>query len=512
MQPVVDVALAAIACAAGAVDWTLGKPSAALRHLAGADAERGARIAADLALRETQGPARMQRSRARRSCGARRGGRVRGRDRRAVAALEGPRGATPAPGPKLSAPVSRPGVGPANFLRPLGSREFQAARRFRELLRELATLGAVAPDLDAPEALAELRRLAAAPFQPESGEPAVFVLDAYDDPGVQFDSLWVAGLTATAWPRPVAVDPLLPIEIQRQLGMPGVTPEACVAEAQDIIARWRARADALVLSWPQFENDTEVGCSPLLPAEAATRAALAAADARTAAFDGATRTAAGGRVPPLATARSRAVHGSSNCRRMPVPRFCGTAARRAPLEEPQAGFDRRLRASCCIARCRISGPASAPSSARGARRDGAATRWRAAVDRRSRPSAAGNRPPHDRARTRMATPGDRASAGARPRAAAVFRASKPNARSLAIGGLELNLRVDRLDRIGDELVVIDYKTGKTRSARLARRAHGCAATAALRGAASGATDGHRLRRCRRGAARNTSASAATAAH
>ena len=47
-----------------------------------------------------------------------------------------------------------------------------------------------------------------APFQPESGEPAVYVLDRYDDPGVQFDSLWVSGLTATAWPRPVAVDPL----------------------------------------------------------------------------------------------------------------------------------------------------------------------------------------------------------------------------------------------------------------------------------------------------------------
>ncbi len=31
---------------------------------------------------------------------------------------------------------------------------------------------------------------------------------------------------------------------------------------------------------------------------------------------------------------------------------------------------------------------------------------------------------------------------------------------LEIGGLELRLRVDRVDRIGDELVVIDYKTGK----------------------------------------------------
>jgi hypothetical protein len=37
------------------------------------------------------------------------------------------------------------------------------------------------------------------------------------------------------------------------------------------------------------------------------------------------------------------------------------------------------------------------------------------------------------------------------------------ARPLAIAGLPLILRVDRLDRIGEELVVIDYKTGKTQS-------------------------------------------------
>ena len=35
--------------------------------------------------------------------------------------------------------------------------------------------------------------------------------------------------------------------------------------------------------------------------------------------------------------------------------------------------------------------------------------------------------------------------------------------SLAVGGLELRLRVDRVDRVGDECVVIDYKTGKAAS-------------------------------------------------
>ena len=35
--------------------------------------------------------------------------------------------------------------------------------------------------------------------------------------------------------------------------------------------------------------------------------------------------------------------------------------------------------------------------------------------------------------------------------------------ALAIGGLELKLRVDRVDRVGDERIVIDYKTGRVQN-------------------------------------------------
>ena len=123
----------------------------------------------------------------------------------------------------------------------LESTDWQAARRFGELLRELANLSGLASPLTVGQALAQLRELAAAPFQPEGGEPAVFVLDRWDDPGLGFDSLWVAGLTSAVWPRPVRIDPFLPIDVQRRLGMPFATAQGCIREAEAVVEAFGGR-------------------------------------------------------------------------------------------------------------------------------------------------------------------------------------------------------------------------------------------------------------------------------
>ena len=463
VQPVVDAALAAVACAAGAVDWATASRLLLSSHVAGAASERNARIAADLSLREAQGSVRVH------------GLRLADRALKAGAAqFASPLAAAAAP----LVGAKRRGAGawaeafgaclaawgwPGEA--PLGSREFQAARRFRELLRELASLSAVAADLSAAEAMAELRRLAAAPFQPESGEPAVFVLDAYDDPGVHFDSLWVAGLTAPAWPRAVSVDPLLPIEIQRELGMPGVTPESCVAEAQAIIASWRAGADALVLSSPQFENDTEVDETPLLPAAATELAVPASPPTRERlAFDAASfEPVLEAPMPPLATG-----HVKGGARLLELQAKCAFRAfgelrlGASPHEEPQAGFDRRLR-GIVLHRALQSlwdrlGSQDALAALDATTRS---TWWRKPWTRRSatrRRRARVLSPPHSSANG-SAVP----SSGCWPSIlrARRSRSSRPSARTRwRLAGIELRLRVDRVDRIGDELVVIDYKTGR----------------------------------------------------
>ena len=465
-QPIVDDAFAALALGAGPTDWATASRLLLSRHLAGAETERGARIAADLALRDAAGAAHVRGSGLAQRAVRAGAGQFATALRAAIAALEGPRHR---PADDWAAAFGR---GLAAWGWPgdasLGSREFQAAHRLGELLRELAALGEVAHDFSVIDALAELRRLAAAPFQPESGEPAVYVLDSYDDPGAQFDSLWVCGLTATAWPRPVAVDPLLPIEVQRLLAMPGATPESRVTEAREVIAHWRARAQALVLSWPQRENDTEVDGTPLMPDGCGALAPGAVVATRERLCFGARQLEAVPEMPlpPLSTGRAeggaRLLELQAQCA---FRAFAEMRLGADPLAEPWPGIDRRIRGIVLHhalqdiwTRLRTHSALAALDAA--AREALAAAAVEAALAAQA-PEGIGTRA--------IALEREwQCQAIARfldlELARAPFTVVETE-RSLefAVGGLDLRLRVDRTDRIGDELVVIDYKTGPARA-------------------------------------------------
>jgi len=464
-QPVAGTALAALACSIGEFDWTLASRLLRSPHLAGSRPEQEARIRLDLQLRNAQGlPRATVRAIATRAaaCGA----------PQFAALLEAGAGSLAGPARRGAAAWAECfGACLAAWGWPgdivLDSDEFQAAKHLRESLRELAMLGIVATDLGARAALDELSGLAAAPFQPESGEPSVFVLDSYEDPGVQFDSLWVSGLTAAAWPRPVAVDPLLPIEIQRRLGMPCVTADDCVAEARAIIGSWRARAGELVLSWPRRENDTDVDGTPLAPPEAlplepqapwVTRERLVFAAATLEALpDDA--------VPPL---EGGAVHGGARVLELqshcPFRAFAELRLCALPLEEPQAGFDRRLR-GIVLHRALQRVWADLGSQQALLRLDAAdCDRKIAAAIERSMvevlPAEAGPRSVALERDWQLRAIGHLlALERARPAFTVVETERALNGR---IGGLELGLRVDRVDRVGDELVVIDYKSGSVK--------------------------------------------------
>jgi ATP-dependent helicase/nuclease subunit B len=467
MQPVVDAALSALAAAGGTIEWTTASRLLRSPYVAGAAAERSSRVVADLALRTRPGGIRTS-GRWLAGCAARAGAVRFGAAADAAAlALEGPRrrnaGAWAEAFGQCLAAWGWPGD------RPPGSRVYQAAHRLRELLRELAALGEWAAGLSLGEALAELRRLAGRPFQPESGEPAVYVLDRYDDPGVQLDSLWVAGLTAGAWPRPVAVDPLLPIEIQRELRLPGATPAARVAEAREVIGSWRARAQELVLSWPRLENDSEADASPLLPDDAPAWTPAARVANREQLCFAARRLDAvvEAPLPPLAGRRmkggAKLLELQAQCAFRAFAELRLGAGR---LEEPEAGFDRRLRGVVVHRALQDVWTRLGAQSALAAldqRARGALVA--SAVDR-----ALGSCAPADIGSRALDLERDWQCQAighlleldlSRP-SFAVVEVERPM--EVAIGGLELTLRIDRTDRIGEELVVIDYKTGRPRDA------------------------------------------------
>lgn len=462
-QPVVETAIAALECAREPIQWATASHLLRSPHIAGAAAEWSARIRLDLDLRSVEPSLRWTiaalRTRAERT-GAKEFATslaaavkaTRGAARRSAGAWAEVFGAC------LTA-WGWPG-GPR-----LDSHEFQAAQAFGERLRELSRLDPVVTELTVSEALQELRRAATAPFQPERGEPALFVLDTPDDPGVRFDSLWVAGLTAAAWPRPAAVDPLLPIEIQRKLGMPGVTAEDCVAEARAVIERWQSQSAELVLSWPRRENDTDVDGSPLIPATAQVLpqpAMLRGRDQRVLAagiLEPMPADPAPPRVPGAVRGGARVLELQSQC---PFRAFAELRLGARPLQEPQAGIDRRTRGTI-LHRALQEFWSETQSLAGLLKLDpvGRGTRVAARVDE----ALAGELPAGTSDRSRAlerdwqcrALENLLAIEQARPDFV-VAEAERSMEREL--GGLVLKLQVDRVDRVGDALLVIDYKTGK----------------------------------------------------
>jgi probable DNA repair protein len=462
-QPVVETALALLEFVREPISWATVSRLLRSPHIAGAEAERNARIRLDLELRSVNATLHLTsselRARAERAGAGEFASAV-------VAAVESLRGS-----------VRRRVAGWAEtFAACLGawgwpgsleldSYEFQAARAFGEKLREFARLDPVAPELRAHEALQELRRFASAPFQPERGEPALFVLDTLDDPGIRFDSLWVAGLTAATWPRPAAVDPLLPIEVQRKLGMPGVTAEGCVIEARGVIEGWQSQSRELVLSWPRLENDTEVGGSPLIPAAARPmpqQPTLRGRDRLTfeaATLEPAPADPAPARPPGVVQGGARLFELQSRC---PFRAFAELRLGARPLEEPQPGVDRRSRGT--ILHRALQGfwsetrsLAGLRSLAPGARRDRVAAQVDAALQRVLQPGTSERsrlleRDWHCRAIENLLE-----IEQARPDFTVV---EAERSMQCELGGLVLNLQVDRVDRIGDQLLVIDYKTGK----------------------------------------------------
>ncbi len=147
----------------------------------------------------------------------------------------------------------------------LSGEELQVRMRFDELLGELAAAEALRAPLTPGEAANLLCELAARTgFEAASDDVAVTVTSILSDPIVRYDGIWVAGLTADAWPAPVQPDPLLPLTLQYRAGLPQASAQAQLQQAQQLLRIWAAGTIDCVLSWAASEEERPCDPSPLL--------------------------------------------------------------------------------------------------------------------------------------------------------------------------------------------------------------------------------------------------------
>ena len=152
----------------------------------------------------------------------------------------------------------------------LDSDEFQLLNRWRELLNDLARLSIVWPKMTFAEASSRLAALANETiYQPESRAGAVQLLGPLEAAGMRFDSLWISGLEADSWPPAAHPLTLISRQLQRQYSMPDATPDDTLAYSRRVLSRLLCSADRVRLSWPRSNGESENSVSPLIAAHAA---------------------------------------------------------------------------------------------------------------------------------------------------------------------------------------------------------------------------------------------------
>ncbi len=154
----------------------------------------------------------------------------------------------------------------------------QVRRRWESALDELATLdfrpGASQPT--AAEALEALTRIARqAIFAPQSCNAPVQILGPLEVGGLPFDALWFLSADDRTWPVRPTPHPLLPQRLQRRLGMPGASAADDERTARTLTRRLAHSAPEVIFSYTERAEDADRQPSPLLRELDLTPATLA---------------------------------------------------------------------------------------------------------------------------------------------------------------------------------------------------------------------------------------------
>jgi ATP-dependent helicase/nuclease subunit B len=149
--------------------------------------------------------------------------------------------------------------------RVLGTVEFQALRRWERLLGDVAGLSFDQSQVTYEEFVTTLDRYANETiFARESRNAPIQIMGALESAGQEFDALWFLGVDYRARPSTAQPHPLLPRELQRKYGMPHATVEIDWDLAVPVTQRIAASSPLSVFSYPQRDDTGELRPSPLL--------------------------------------------------------------------------------------------------------------------------------------------------------------------------------------------------------------------------------------------------------
>ena len=144
------------------------------------------------------------------------------------------------------------------------SQEYQQLRQWETALEELAALSEFGGSLTLTQALQQLRQIASrTPFQAETRDGPLQILGVLEAGGLAFDHLRLVGFGQQQWPPAPAPNPLLPIQWQKHWKMPRASAERELELARELTADLLNASSEIVVSFASEEDGVHQGLSNL---------------------------------------------------------------------------------------------------------------------------------------------------------------------------------------------------------------------------------------------------------
>jgi probable DNA repair protein len=149
--------------------------------------------------------------------------------------------------------------------RPLSSAEFQAHRRWLQVLDDCASLGFDGRRIPWKEFLAALDcAVAETLFAPESQDASILIAGPAETAGLTADAVWFLGAGEESWPAAGATHPLLPLSVQRDAAMPHASAALDWEVAAAMTRRLLASAPEVHFSFARQSEGVEARPSRLV--------------------------------------------------------------------------------------------------------------------------------------------------------------------------------------------------------------------------------------------------------
>ena len=143
--------------------------------------------------------------------------------------------------------------------------EYQQREHWQRLLEQFCRLDNLGIEVGLTTARKYLVQMAQdAIFHPQTGDAPLQILGLLEGAGLKFDQLWIVGMHSQNFPAAVNINPLLPVDFQRCHAMPHSLPDRELNIAKALWRDYRSNARRLIASYPLLRGEEQLTASPLV--------------------------------------------------------------------------------------------------------------------------------------------------------------------------------------------------------------------------------------------------------